>query len=147
MISVKLKIVPVSNHWLIYQKDSKKAAIGRIRITPNSIIFLLNETEARLEAREMGDKVLFKISSNGSVLKSSYFKNKSNVFLNWKTNEKIPKTLKCYAKYNQNYLTFNDAKLATSKPIANKTHIMELQPSSDFQPVVLLASLFPFIVN
>ncbi|NHJ33166.1 MAG: hypothetical protein FK732_09905, partial [Asgard group archaeon] len=61
---MKLKIVPVSNHWLVYQIDGKKAAIGRIRRTPNSIIFLLNDTKAQLDAREMDDKILFKITSN-----------------------------------------------------------------------------------
>ena len=145
MISVKLKIVPVSNHWLIYQLDGNEAAIGRIRITPNSIIFLLNDAKAQLNAREMDDKIRFKITSNSSVLKSSYFKNKSNLFLKWKTSDETPKILKCYAKYNRNYLSYKDIKLATTLPIANKAHIMELHSSTDFPPVVLIASLFPFL--
>ena len=147
MISVKLKIVPVSNQWLIYQKDGDQAAIGRIRATPNSIIFLLNDTKAQLDAREMDDKILFKITSNGTVLKSSYFKNRNNIFLKWQTSEQKPKLLKCFAKYSRNYLTYNDTKLATTIPVTDKTHIMEFQTSADFSPIVLLASLFPFIGN
>jgi hypothetical protein len=148
VISVKLKIVPVSNHWLIYQKNGKEStAIGRIRRTPNSFVFLLSDKKARLEARKMEDKIIFKISSDGTVLRSTYLKDKNSLFLNWKTNHKVPKILKCYAKYSRNYLSFNDTKLATTLPISDNSHIIKLQTSTDFSPIVLLASLFPFIGN
>ncbi|NHJ31292.1 MAG: hypothetical protein FK732_00375 [Asgard group archaeon] len=59
--------------------------------------------------------------------------------------DKTPKILKCYAKYSRNYLSYKDAKIATSLPIAENAHIIELYSSTDFSPVVLLASIFPFL--
>ncbi len=146
MISVKIKIVPVSNHWLIYQITGNKAAIGRIRVTPNSIIFCFDDTKAQLKAREIGENILLKISSNSTILKSSYSKNREYFYLKWKTSEEKPKVLKCFVKYSRMYLTYNETELATTMTIgSNKAHIIELHSSSDFPPVVLLATLFPFI--
>lgn len=145
---VKLKIVLVSNHWLIYQEvDGREKTIGRIRKTPNSTIFLLNDSRARLETRDMDDKILYKISSNGTVLKSFYAKNKTPSVLKWKTSEESPKILKCHSKYSRNYLTYNNSKIATSLLIANNAHILNVQSSTVFPPVVLLASFFPFLGN
>ncbi|MBK5113455.1 MAG: hypothetical protein KGD59_05895 [Candidatus Heimdallarchaeota archaeon] len=141
---MKLKIVPVSNHWLIYQVDGNKTPIGRIRITPNSIIFLLNDSKARLETRVMDDRVFYKISSNGTVLKSFSFTTKNSRILKWKTIEESPKILKCYSKYSRAFLKYKDTKIAHTLPIAGNTHILNLQSSPDFSPIVLLASFFPF---
>ena len=145
---VKLKIVPISNHWLIYQEVAgSETVIGRIRITPNSTIFLLNDSEARLETRNMNDKIFYKITSNGTVLKSFYYRNRSFTFLKWKTSDEFPKILKGYLKYSRIYLTYKNGKIASSLSIAKKAYILNIQPSPVFPLVVLLASFFPFLSN
>jgi hypothetical protein len=133
---------------LIYQEvDGRETVIGRIRITPNSITFLLNDSEARLETRNMNDNIFYKISSNGTVLKSFYYRNRSFSFLKWKTSDEFPKILKCYVKYSRVYLTYKNSKIATSLPIAKKAYILNIQSSPAFPLVVLLASFFPFLSN
>jgi hypothetical protein len=144
---VKLKIVPVSNQWLIYQVDGNESAIGRIRITPNSIIFLLNDSKAQLKAKYLDDKVFFKISSNGTELKSVRFPDKNSSVLKWETTEQTPKILKCYSKYTRKYLKYKDKKIASTQTIAGNTHILNLQSSPDFSPIVLLASFYPLLIN
>lgn len=145
---VKLKIVPISNQWLIYQEvDGSETVIGRIRITPNSTIFLLNNSEARLETRNMGNKIFYKISSNGTVLKSFFYRNRSFSFLKWKTSDELPKILKGYLKYSRVYLKYKNSKIATSFPITKNAFILNIQSSSIFPQVVLLASFFPFLSN
>ena len=145
---VKFKIVPISNHWIIYQEvDGSETAIGRIRITPNSTIFLLNDSEAQLETRKMGNKIFYKISSSGTVLKSFYYRNRSFSFLKWKTSDELPKILKGYLKYSRIYLKYKNSKIATSLSIAKNAYILNIQSSPDFPLVVLLASFFPFFSN
>ncbi len=145
---VKLKIVPISNQWLIYQEvDGSETVIGRIRITPNSTIFLLNDSEAQLETRKMANKIFCKISSNGTVLKSFYYRNRSFSFLKWKTNDEFPKILKGYLKYSRIYLKYKNNKIATSMSIAKNAYILNIQSSPDFPLVVLLASFYPFLSN
>ena len=145
---VKLKIVPISNHWLIYQEvDGSETVIGRIRITPNSTIFLLNDSEARLETRNMGNKIFYKISSNGTVLKSFYYRNRSFSFLKWKTSDDFPKILKGYLKYSRIHLKYKNSKIATSLSVAKSAYILNIQSSPAFPPIILLASFFPFLSN
>jgi len=147
VILVKLKIVPVSDHWLIYQVDGNETVIGRIRITPNSTIFLLNDSEARLETRNLNDKIFYKISSKGIILKSFFYRKRSFTFLKWKTSDKLPEILKGYLKYSRIYLKYKNSKIATSLSIAKNAYILNIQSSPVFSPVVLLASFYPFLSN
>ncbi|MHA1122035.1 MAG: hypothetical protein ACTSPC_04420, partial [Candidatus Heimdallarchaeota archaeon] len=112
-----------------------------------STIFLLNDSEAQLETRKMDNKIFYKISSNGTVLRSFYYRNRSFTFLKWKTSDEFPKILKGYLKYSRINLKYKNNKIATSMSIAKNAYILNIQSSPDFSLVVLLASFYPFLSN
>ena len=145
MIQVKIKITSIGNQWLL-SKEHKGSYIkaGKIKSLLNkSANFLFNDFKVELTIREIENAKIFNLQADGVTLKLSLSKNKPVEILTWKSNNDENK-LKCYSKSTYYYITYNDSKIAKMKVIADNHFIFEILSTSNFQPIVLLASLYPF---
>ncbi|MGC9777938.1 MAG: hypothetical protein HZR80_01690 [Candidatus Heimdallarchaeota archaeon] len=142
---MKIKITSIGDQWLLSKEDNgsyKKA--GKIKpMLNNSAIFLFENTQAQITVRELENVVNYKLSADNIALKSTLSQIKSTNMLTWKSVEDTIDELKCFSKSSHHYILYKKNKIAKMKRISDNTFIFEMTSSTSYNPIVLLASLYP----
>ena len=145
MIPVKIKITSVGKQWLLSIEDKGSyTKVGKIKPLLNkSAIFLFDDSKSEISIRELENAIVFKIHADNVALKLTLSKDKPTEILNWKSNSDGIE-LKCHSKSTHYYVIHKGNKIAKMKPITENNFIFEIISPSNFQPMVLLATLYPF---
>ncbi len=145
MIPVKIKLTSIGDQWLLSKEDNgsyKKA--GKIKpMLNNSAIFLFESTQAQITVRELENAIIYKLSADNVVLKSTLSQIKSKNILTWKSIDDTSDELKCFSKSSHHYILYKKNKIAKMKTISDNTFIFEMTTSTSYNPIILLASLYP----